>query len=382
LKTRNLIVVILLVSALLLRADEPIMLGTKDHKIVSPTTIDFSTATVLGLPIPSVPLSSVTAPITNTGGVVGFDQTANYLWTGTHLFTNPAAASVPVIIKGAPTQTANLTEWRNSTNAVVASISADGSRLVLNPAGNAPWAIGPSTTVSTPGSLAIGSNASATGQGTAIGYGTSSLNAGVAIGMSATCAANSVAIGNAANAGTNSFALGPTANASVNASISIGYGSNSGGTGNFVSGGNAVPMNDVYFGKGFNNASPTAWTLHGTGGNGTDITGADLVLAGGKGTGAGLGGSVRIQVAPAGTTGSSPNALVNALTVNTAGVAASGFTNVGVTFAGLPAAPATGQTACVTDGAASLAWGATVTGGGTAKYLVWYNGTNWTVAGK
>jgi hypothetical protein len=52
------------------------------------------------------------------------------------------------------------------------------------------------------------------------------------------------------------------------------------------------------------------------------------------------------------------------------------------TVAALPASPATGQLASVTDGAASLAWGAIVTGGGSTTYLVWWNGTNWTVAGK
>jgi hypothetical protein len=53
-----------------------------------------------------------------------------------------------------------------------------------------------------------------------------------------------------------------------------------------------------------------------------------------------------------------------------------------VTLAQLPTSHSVGQTATVTDGAASLAWGATVTGGGTAKYLVWWNGTAWTVIGK
>lgn len=52
------------------------------------------------------------------------------------------------------------------------------------------------------------------------------------------------------------------------------------------------------------------------------------------------------------------------------------------TLAQLPASPGVGQTATVTNGAASLAWGATVTGGGTAKYLVWWNGAAWTVIGK
>lgn len=53
-----------------------------------------------------------------------------------------------------------------------------------------------------------------------------------------------------------------------------------------------------------------------------------------------------------------------------------------VTVATLPSAPTIGNYATVTDGTGALAWGATVTGGGSTKYLVWYNGTNWTVAGK
>lgn len=69
-----------------------------------------------------------------------------------------------------------------------------------------------------------------------------------------------------------------------------------------------------------------------------------------------------------------------------------GFTNSACwTFAAPPVVPSfvvgslptgvTGAMAQVTDGTAGLAWGATVTGGHTTKYLVWYNGTNWTVMG-
>jgi hypothetical protein len=50
--------------------------------------------------------------------------------------------------------------------------------------------------------------------------------------------------------------------------------------------------------------------------------------------------------------------------------------------ANLPAGITAGTLANVSDGAASLAWGATVTGGGSVSYLVRYNGTNWTVVGK
>lgn len=54
----------------------------------------------------------------------------------------------------------------------------------------------------------------------------------------------------------------------------------------------------------------------------------------------------------------------------------------GYTVAGLPTPATVGMFAYVTDGTAALAFGATVTGGGATPYLVWNNGTNWTVFGK
>ena len=41
-----------------------------------------------------------------------------------------------------------------------------------------------------------------------------------------------------------------------------------------------------------------------------------------------------------------------------------------------------GQLAYVTNGTSGLAWGATVAGTQTTKYLCWYNGANWTVVGE
>lgn len=53
------------------------------------------------------------------------------------------------------------------------------------------------------------------------------------------------------------------------------------------------------------------------------------------------------------------------------------------TFATLPATPTQGNMAVITDAVSGLAWGASVTSGGSSTpYLTWYNGTNWTVMGK
>lgn len=78
----------------------------------------------------------------------------------------------------------------------------------------------------------------------------------------------------------------------------------------FFAGSPSYPMNDVYFGKGQSViATPTAYTINGTGGSGADIAGAAVNLAGGKGTGTGIPGTIGIQFARASTTSSSLNAL-------------------------------------------------------------------------
>ncbi len=52
-----------------------------------------------------------------------------------------------------------------------------------------------------------------------------------------------------------------------------------------------------------------------------------------------------------------------------------------VAFAALPAAPAEGMLCSVTD-SNTATWGATIAAGGANHVLAYYNGTNWTVAGK
>jgi hypothetical protein len=130
-------------------------------------------------------------------------------------------------------------------------------------------------------------------------------------------------------------------------------------------------------------ASPVAQTLSvqsvvaGT----SNTAGTDTKIEGSQGTGTGAGGSIIFRTAPAGTSGTSQNALADAFSIESAG-------NIRMlkafTVATLPAAGTVGRIARVTDGDASLAWGATVvnSGSGTTPYLVWDNGTNWTVTGK
>lgn len=78
--------------------------------------------------------------------------------------------------------------------------------------------------------------------------------------------------------------------------------------------------------------------------------------------------------------GTSPNTMGANLDMNGYSILNQGSTSY--TVATLPTPLVLGRMAVVTDGTASLAWGATVTGGASTKYLVWYNGSNWTVMGK
>lgn len=73
---------------------------------------------------------------------------------------------------------------------------------------------------------------------------------------------------------------------------------------------------------GSDSATPVAATiLNQRVSTGTSNTaGQNLTIGGGVGTGTGAGGSIILQTAPAGTTGSAQNSLVNALTINSAGL--------------------------------------------------------------
>ena len=61
-----------------------------------------------------------------------------------------------------------------------------------------------------------------------------------------------------------------------------------------------------------------------------------------------------------------------------------GFQITPVLFANLPASPALGMIACVTDSTVVAnpgAFGSVVTGGGSNTELIWFNGVDWTVVG-
>lgn len=60
-------------------------------------------------------------------GIIGDTHTQYLKKTGGETVTNTSAVAVGLTVKGASSQTANLQEWKNSSNTVVASISASGT---------------------------------------------------------------------------------------------------------------------------------------------------------------------------------------------------------------------------------------------------------------
>lgn len=108
--------------------------------------------------------------------------------------------------------------------------------------------------------------------------------------------------------------------AAVSASVVIGREATAASSNIFVAGSSNYPLSNIYFGKGVTNATPTEYTISGTGGSGTDIAGAALSIAAGAGTGSGLGGSIQFKTAAAGASGASLNSQTTRVSIDSTGV--------------------------------------------------------------
>ena len=117
----------------------------------------------------------------------------------------------------------------------------------------------------------------------------------------------------------------------------------------------------------------------------TNTAGADRIISASKGTGTGVGGGIRLQVAPAGTTGSAQNALADALVIDSTKLAtfSGAVKTTAVNFAQLPSASAVGAGAIhfVLDSMTSklTGQGTAAAGGGANKVPVYSDGTSWMI---
>jgi len=129
----------------------------------------------------------------------------------------------------------------------------------------------------------------------------------VCVGSQTLCNTNSVSIGSDASSGGN------------NTTISIGKGATASAANQWVVGGNGTEIREAYFGESVTNASPLSFSMNATGGTGTNIAGADLYLAGGKGTGNAKGGRVVIQFASRDASGTTLQTLFDVISIDRAG---------------------------------------------------------------
>ena len=194
----------------------------------------------------------------NNAGAFGGTTAMVYAATGTHVvITSQAAATVPLAVKGAAGQSGNLAEWRNSSGTLLGQITSAGD--ISLPA---------------PRTLKI----AGTGGGTATfsaGYFGSCVMSGMDVSAS-------------------------TATLGAPASVYTGGVNYTSSSLTFCS----IP-----------NDYATTTVFRGAEAGSANVGGGATQIAGGRGKGTGVGGSVVIQTAPAGSAGSTLNALVTQVTI-------------------------------------------------------------------
>lgn len=291
------------------------------------------------------------------------DSTATDATFGNITVTSPKAAAIPIRINAHGSQSANLTEWRNSSSSTRAKITSAGgfsntggqsnseifgegaaataasatafgwnasastssvaigrsavnaasSSVLIGALGSMPSGggnVGIGYNVSTSGSniVSIGPNSSAANSTVAIGSSATTSTTAISIGTSADSGANSVSIGgiNAKGTGTEQVAIGATTSGgfyshvygsfssagSHQSSIAMGRRAAVNGSNRLVIGSSLAPMNDVYFGKGDQNTSPTAYNIRGTANTTTNGDGANIRIMGGLKDGTGTNGNL------------------------------------------------------------------------------------------
>ena len=108
---------------------------------------------------------------------------------------------------------------------------------------------------------------------------------------------------------------------STSYSIALGYGAKVWGAHQCVIGGNTGGyVDDIYLGNGIINAAPVDVTINASGGVGTNIAAADLILAGGRATGNAVTGDIVFKTSTVGASGTTLQALAERARIKTLGL--------------------------------------------------------------
>lgn len=218
--------------------------------------------------------------------------------------------------------------------------------------------------------VAVGYNAVGNNLGTAVGAeSTVSNTGGTAIGAGAEAAYQAVALGTNAVAFNGSVVLGGGASATSMNSIALGTGAVATASNQMVIGSDGYEIDHLYIGSGVADASPTSFTLQGTGGSGSNVAGASVTIAGGAGTGTANGGNINLQIAAPGVSGSAANvpATVFSLSGNDGSVL---FKNITNSTTALNVQTAGGASVFAVDTSATASRGIAVSGAVTATGVV------------
>ena len=270
--------------------------------------------------------------------------------------TAAAATEVLGTFVAHASQSANLSEWKSSGGTVGARVTA--SREFSNSsggsnseafgsgatAGASSTAFGKNASGGSSAGVAVGINAAVIGaSGTAIGTNASAAVFGTAVGNGATNSGSGISFGRnasgpwsvgyaATSVHSTSMSLGTSANATTTGSMAFGASSSSTHVIGLVFGPSATSTaanqlvfgsswlgtggyQTMYVGQGVVSTVPIATTITSSGGSGTDIAGANLLLAAGKPTGAGTAGDLLFQTSAAGATGTTLRSLTTRMAV-------------------------------------------------------------------
>ena len=107
----------------------------------------------------------------------------------------------------------------------------------------------------------------------------------------------------------NAIAIGGYAAAAFSDSIAIGYDADTTAANQLVIGSPQSPITNVYIGENVTSTTPQDVAINVSGASGTNQSGADLILAGGKGTGNAAGGDIVFSTSDAGGSGSTLQSL-------------------------------------------------------------------------
>lgn len=145
-------------------------------------------------------------------------------------------------------------------------------------------------------------------------------------GVNITSGARNTALGYqallAVDTGTDNIGIGyqSAADAASVGAIVLGRAATATGSNEMVVGSETIPVASYYFGEGETSTTPSTTTVQTTGGSGSNVAGASLNLAAGRGTGSAAGGSINMQTSAAGGSGTTLRSLSTVATFDINGL--------------------------------------------------------------